>query len=223
MKIFCIGFQKTGTTSLGRALEIMGYRVCGPVGVTNPQIQDKALDWAVEKIPHYDAFQDNPWPLLYKELDKMYPGSKFILTTRKPRSWLRSMKKYFGNYEAAAESWIYGDGITPRKNPLKCMRIYKQHNKEVREYFKSRPGDLLEMDLADGKGWKEICEFLDQPIPRTPFPRSNKSGSIEAEAQRHAVGVYATALNHFHRFNRNALITLQKVLVRPFKRVNVLQ
>ncbi len=55
MKIFCIGFQKTGTTSLGRALELLGYRVCGPIGVTNPQIQDKALEWALQKIPHHDA------------------------------------------------------------------------------------------------------------------------------------------------------------------------
>lgn len=215
MKIFCIGFQKTGTTSLGRALEILGYKVCGPIGVTNPQIQDKALEWALQKIPHHDAFQDNPWPLLYRELDRMYPGSKFILTTRKPRAWLRSMKKYFGNYEAAAESWIYGEGITPLKNPLKCMRIYRMHNQAVRQYFKDRPDDLLEIDLSKGDPWPELCAFLGQPVPMTAFPRSNKSGTIEAEAQRHAVGIYATALNYFHRFNRNMLITLQKFFGQP--------
>lgn len=211
MKIFCIGFQKTGTTSLGAALNMLGYRVCGPIGVTNPQIHDKALDWAKGRIDHYDAFQDNPWPLLYQELDKLYPGSKFILTTRRPRSWLRSMKQYFGNYEAAAESWIYGEGITPRKNPLKCMRIFKRHNCDVREYFKGRQADFLEIDLSNGNQWEQICPFLGLDVPNRPFPRSNKSKSLEAEVQRHTVGIIGTARNYRARFNRQCLMTLQKL------------
>lgn len=215
MKIFCIGFQKTGTTSLGAALEVLGYKVCGPIGVTNPRIEKEALGWALTKTPYYDAFQDNPWPLLYKELDHLYPGSKFILTHRRPRSWLRSMRQYFGNYEAPAESWIYGEGITPLKNPLKCLRTYVRHNREVRRYFKNRPDDFLEIDLSKGDGWEEICTFLGKDIPAVPFPRSNKSGSIEAEAQRHAVGLFGTARNVFDRVNRNLLIALQKLFSRP--------
>lgn len=198
-KIFCIGFQKTGTTSLGKALEVLGYSVCGPVGVTNPDIATKALDWACDRLPYYDAFQDNPWPLLYRELDHICPGSKFILTTRKPRSWIRSMRKYFGDYETAAEAWIYGDGITPIKNPRKCLRRYKQHNKEVRAYFKDRPQDLLEIDLGQDGGWDRLCRFLGEPVPAEPFPFSNKSGSVEAEVQRHAVGIFGTARINLHR------------------------
>lgn len=216
MKIFCIGFQKTGTTSLGKALELLGYRVCNPdVLVIDPRIQDKALKYAIEKIPHFDAFQDNPWPLLYKELDQIYPGSKFILTVRRPRSWLKSMKQYFGNYEAAAESWIYGEGITPRRNPHKCMRIYKRHNEAVQDYFKDRPQDLLVFDLSKGSQWEQLCGFLGVPVPSVPFPRSNKSGSLEAEAQRHTVGILGTAMNYFHRFNRACLLTLQRIFGNP--------
>lgn len=199
VKIFCIGFQKTGTTSLGRALEVLGYRVCGPIGVTDPRIGRKALSWAVDKVPDYDAFQDNPWPLLYQEMDRLYPGSKFILTTRKPRSWIKSMRKYFGDYEAPAEMWIYGDGITPIKNPRKCLKRYKGHNKEVREYFKDRAGDFLEVDLGQGDAWETLCGFLGRPIPNVPFPFSNASGSIEAEAQRHAVGLLGSLRTHLHR------------------------
>jgi len=183
VKVFCIGFQKTGTTSLGLALEALGYRVCGPIGVTNPRIREIALGWALTKIPYYDAFQDNPWPLLYKELDYLSPGSKFILTMRRPRSWLRSMRKYFGNYESPAESWIYGEGITPLKNPLKCLRRYNRHNRDVRRYFRDRPDDFLEIDFGKGHGWAELCDFLGHEVPDIPFPRSNAAGSIEAEAQ----------------------------------------
>ncbi len=209
-KIFCIGFQKTGTTSLGRALEVLGYRVCNPdVFVTDPNIGEKALDYAIEKIPQYDAFQDNPWPLLYKELDARYPGSRFILTTRHPRSWLRSVKKYFGPYEAAAEVWIYGGVGTPYKNQKRFLQRYKRHNREVREYFKGRPNDFLEIDLGKGHGWKEICAFLEQPAPETPFPFENKSGSVSAEMQRHAVGMFATARTNFHRTNAHMLKSIQ--------------
>ncbi len=191
-KVFCIGFQKTGTTSIGRALEILGYRVCGPVGVTDPRFGRRALEYAVSRLPDYDAFQDNPWPLLYKELDRLCPGSKFILTVRKPRSWIRSMRKYFGGYEAAAEVWIYGPGGTPLKRPRQCLRRYKRHNREVREYFRDRPQDLLVVDFGRGGGWAEICTFLGRPVPDTPFPFENKSGSWRAELQRHAVGIFAT-------------------------------
>ena len=198
-KVFCIGFQKTGTTSLGKALEILGYNVCGPVGVTNPEIKDKALIWALERVKYYDAFQDNPWPLLYKELDFLYPGSKFILTTRNPRSWIKSMYRYFGSYEAAAEVWIY-DGVgTPVKNRHRFVKRFKEHNNEVRTYFKDRPNDFLEIDLGKGHGWKELCSFIEERIPDTPFPKSNKSGSFSTELQRHTVGIIGTLRTFAHR------------------------
>lgn len=215
MKIFCIGFQKTGTTSLGHALEILGYRVCGPIGVTDPRIEVKAMDWALEKIPHYDAFQDNPWPMLYQELDRLYPGSKFILTSRHPRSWIKSAKKYFGYYEASAEVWIYGGVGTPIKNQKRFLQVYKKHNQEARDYFKNRPDDFLELDFSKGHGWEELCGFLGKPVPETAFPKSNKSGTIEAEAQRHAVGVFATARTYFHRFNRHMMLNFQKIFGEP--------
>jgi hypothetical protein len=208
MKIFCIGFQKTGTTSLGLALQRLGYKVCGPVGVTNPDIKRKALSWAVERVPEFDAFQDNPWPILYKEMDRLYPGSKFILTTRHPRSWIKSAKKYFGPYESAAEVWIY-DGVgTPIKNQKRFLKRFKDHNQEVRDYFKDRPEDFLEIDLGKGHGWQEICTFLGCPVPDAPFPFENKSGSIGAETQRHVVGLFATTRTNIRRLRD---FTIQKI------------
>lgn len=212
MKIFCIGFQKTGTTSLGHALEILEYRVCGPVGVTNPDINRKALAWAVEKVPDFDAFQDNPWPMVYKEMDRLYPGSKFILTTRHPRSWIKSAKKYFGYYESAAEVWIY-DGVgTPIKNQKRFLKKFKEHNKEVREYFTDRSNDFLEIDLGKGHGWKELCGFLGKEIPQQDFPFDNKSGTLSAELQRHTVGIFATVRVNLRRLKN---IILQKILLLP--------
>lgn len=62
-KIFGLGFQKTGTKSLGAALDILGYRVCGPVGAKDPDIAKNVRPLIHSLVPLYDAFQDNPWPL----------------------------------------------------------------------------------------------------------------------------------------------------------------
>src|SRR4030095_11714834 len=75
-KVFCIGFHKTGTTSLAFALQRLGYRVTGPNGVNDPDIAKNVYAMAYALVERYDAFQDNPWPIIYEDLDKRYPGSK---------------------------------------------------------------------------------------------------------------------------------------------------
>ena len=96
-KIFGIGFHKTGTSSLARALDMVGYNVTASYGLTDKNIATTVLPKAREIVPQFDAFQDNPWPLIYKELDAEYPGSKFILTVRPTEEWLNSIVNHFGD------------------------------------------------------------------------------------------------------------------------------
>lgn len=173
-KIFCIGFHKTGTTSLATALEILGYRVTGPNGIHDPNIAQNVLPMAYELVNQFDAFQDNPWPILYKKLDKKYPGSKFILTLRNPESWIKSQVKHFGRRKTHMRKWIYGAGC-PKGNEDIYLKRFKKHNAEVRHYFENRPDDLLIMNLAKGDGWDELCDFLNKDIPEREFPHVNTS------------------------------------------------
>jgi len=176
-KVFCIGFHKTGTTSLAEALQVLGYRVTGPNGVHDPDIATKVRPMAWELVEKYDAFQDNPWPILYKELDTRYPGSKFVLTVRNTESWMRSQLKHFGERETAMRRWIYGDAHgCPQGNEEVYVRRYEGHNREVLEYFRDRPDDLLVMELAKGDGWEKLAPFLGKPVPAMPFPHANKAG-----------------------------------------------
>ena len=96
MKVFGIGFHRTGTSSLGRALEQLGYNVCGNFIHNETNLGDTLHQRAYDMAERYDAFQDFPWPLLYRELDKRYPGSRFILTTRNTDAWVRSVLKHVG-------------------------------------------------------------------------------------------------------------------------------
>ena len=175
-KVFCIGFHKTGTTSLRLALELLGYRVTGPNATKDPDIAEKVYDMADELVAQYDAFQDNPWPVLYREMDRRYPSSKFILTMRNADSWIASQVKDFGLRETPMRRWIYGeDAGCPEGNEAVYVARYERHNREVQEYFRDRPDDLLILDLPSGDGWPELCGFLGVPVPDKPFPHANKA------------------------------------------------
>ena len=172
-KVFCIGFHKTGTKSLALALRSLGYRVRGPDGAQDPVIAEHAVAIALASATDYDAFNDNPWPLLYKTLDATFPGSRFILSLRDENRWIQSVLAYFGTKDTAMRQWIYGVG-TPCGNEATYLARYRRHSEEVIEYFKGRD-DLLVMDLERGDGWPELCTFLDVPAPNAPFPHLNRT------------------------------------------------
>jgi hypothetical protein len=180
-KIFCIGFHKTGTKSLAAALTYLGYRVTGPNWVTNPRIREKALSLALELIPHYDAFQDNPWPILYQELHAQFPNARFILTLRSGEAWLRSIVRHFGETSTPMREWIYGVG-QPRGNEKIYLARYERHNREVLDYFNDKPGRLLVLDITAGEGWGKLSSFLGEDCPDVNFPRENFANSRESRS-----------------------------------------
>ena len=176
--MFGIGLQKTGTSTLGKVLTIMEYRV---EEETDYDLVSYLMDGDKEKIRmralEFDGFEDNPWPLLYKDLDEWYPGSKFILTVRDKKNWINSITKHFGNGKSAFREWYYGEGA-PMENEQLYIDKYLLHNKSVEEYFSNRKDDFLILDFEKGDGWKKICEFLGEPIPAVDFPHLNKNKTL---------------------------------------------
>ncbi len=179
-KVFGIGFHKTGTTSLKLALRRLGYRVGGKLGVHHPQIARQARELAFRQLERHDAFQDNPWPLLYRELDERCPGSRFVLTVRPTEKWIASVVRHFGRSDTPMREWIYSVGH-PLGNEEIYVRRYEAHNAAVREYFQGRPQDLLVFRTGEGDGWPELCGFLGRPIPAGEFPHANSWTLREAK------------------------------------------
>ncbi len=174
-KIIGVGFQKTGTSSLREALKILGYRVKDTSGRPLIPILKGDYKKVLRLIRNYDALEDTPWYMIYKELDERIPGSKFILTLREEESWYKSVARHIGLLRNASHEWIYGRGKgLPMEDKENSIRVYTNHNQEVVAYFKDRPNDLLIIDFTKGDGWKELCGFLDRKIPDTPFPHYNK-------------------------------------------------
>jgi hypothetical protein len=188
-KVFGIGFQKTGTSSLDAAFRILGYRTDKGVFInapakrgsifidpplTNAKVLDRVLPIAQEK----DAFSDNPWPLLYRELDALFPGSKFVLTMRDPERWVASLARHYRDRESNVLEWLYGCRKVAG-NEGGCVEAYKAHNAAVRRHFASRPGALLEIDIETGPAWAKLCAFLDKRVPAQPFPHANSANDRE--------------------------------------------
>jgi signal recognition particle subunit SEC65 len=182
-KVFGIGFHKNATSSLSAALRQLGYRVTGPNEVRNPNIAQEVYEMAYTLVEQYDAFQDNPWAIIYKELDKKYPESKFILTLRSTDEWIQSLVRHFGNEHTSMREWIYGVG-NPKGHEEIYISRYEQHNQEVLEYFKDRPDDLLVLRITEGEGWEKLCPFLDKDIPNIKFPHVNIAADRERRKER---------------------------------------
>ena len=190
-RIFGIGMQKTATTSLHQAFKILGY--------DSFHWETNRKAWRVFEevsrlgrsplLEQYYSLCDNPIPMLYKQLDAAYPGSKFILTTREESNWLKSAK---GLFDPKVNPWYDWDkqpfshriheALYGRRDfhAATFLERYRRHNAEVTEYFKGRLGDFLVMDMDfgwpmphdGGCGWPELCGFLNKPIPKVPYPRA---------------------------------------------------
>lgn len=178
-KIFCIGFQKTGTSSLSNALNALGYSVGNSIKVLNRKVNWRAPDprpEIVEKVlavvDGVDAIQDSPNAFIYRELDAAHPGAKFILTLRDTDDWLESYRRFFTDRNNPLRRWMYGvDKFSGNKALYRA--IYEAQNAEIIAYFADRPNDLLVMNIPKGDGWLKLVTFLGEDALK-PFPHANK-------------------------------------------------
>ena len=178
-KIFGIGWAKTGTTTLGKCFSILGFKHQSARLDLVKEIAKNDLSKIIKLAEDKDAFEDWPWLILYKELDKAFPESRFILTERDPLKWIKSYKNMLKNQGKASDELneirrvLYGLPF-PHVSEKQLIKRYKNHNEEVKKYFEDRPNSLLVVNWGNGDGWNKLCEFLGKTIPDEPFPHANR-------------------------------------------------
>src|SRR5205085_9678089 len=149
----------------------------------------------------FDGFQSSvDWPgsFFYKDLAEFYPDAKVLLSVRDAEAWERSMRdtirgifygdmlmrdlssargrvdsKWRGYIEMMEGMWqqsgLIADGAATTSESMQSAM--EQFNQEVQETI---PADrLLVWSVSDG--WEPLCEFLELPVPDTPFPHLNDS------------------------------------------------
>lgn len=202
-KVFVIGSNKTGTTSLGSALKTLGFRL-------GDQLEAEMLldDWArrdFRRLIAYccsaDAFQDIPFSLGYtfQAMDAAFPDSKFILSVRDDADqWYRSLTRFHAKrrgldrpptadelkadpyvwpgYMWHASQLLYGIDESSVWDEEIYKMFYLKHIEDVQAYFKYRSNNLLVMNLAEADAMKKLCEFLNMPVSAEEMPKLNASG-----------------------------------------------
>ena len=97
-KIFCIGLNKTGTISLHQALTTLGFSSLHWGGQASRHAVERAIREdkpLLEYLGDYDAYSDiQRLSVNFELLDRQYPASRFILTTRDVEQWLDSRRRH---------------------------------------------------------------------------------------------------------------------------------
>jgi len=202
-KYFCVGSNKTGTTSLARAFKNEGF-IVGNQREAELLTEDY-FKGDFKKILKYcktaEAFQDVPfsWPDTYKKLDKNFSNAKFILTVRDSSDqWYNSVvnfhAKIFGkgkipnwellkNTEYVYRGWAHEIiqklyNLTLNDDPYDkevLIDHYEKHNNDVLNYFKDRSEDLLVINLSEKDAYQRFCNFIGVKSDKTEFPWENKT------------------------------------------------
>ncbi len=201
-KIFCIGKNKTGTTSIKKALKDLGLKV------GNQVIAEQLLPYYIRRefkpIIQYcrksEAFQDIPFscPYIYIVLDQAFPNSKFILSIRdSAEQWYNSLlnhhSKKFGinnaiptvddlkNAPYRYKGFIWdanrANYTSPESDPYhkeSLLKDYMIHYYNVMKYFKNKE-NLLVINVGEQGAYLKFCEFLNRNPVYAEFPWENKA------------------------------------------------
>lgn len=199
-KVFVIGFNKTGTTSLEKTLSEFGY-------IMGYQRNAELLMKEVMKNNYYsliefcktaEAFQDLPFssPKLYTILDQEYPDSKFILTVRdSDEQWYNSLIKFhsklwgkdnnlpneedlanatyvFKGYTLRVIKYLFGEELYNKEN---YIQKYNNHINDAKNYFKDNPNKLITINVSKKDDYKKLCNFLNEKPLHDTFVWMNKT------------------------------------------------
>ncbi|MEA2563615.1 MAG: hypothetical protein QOH06_5119 [Acidobacteriota bacterium] len=183
-KVFGLGLSKTGTSSLAEALNVLGIRT---IHYPSDDSTYECLRNGRYRLPILEEYQgavDIPVAPFYAQLDAEYPGSRFVLTVREPAAWLRSVELHwelmmdwwhrypdFKRFQEFISARVYGSVGFSREG---FLAAYENHRRNVEQYFRNRPGDLLVLDICGGEGWEALCPFLGVGTPEAPFPHANE-------------------------------------------------
>ena len=190
-KIFVLGFNKTGTTTLSDALSILGFKVYHTGGggellelvYQNMKSKKKLLS----DYDEYEVFLDYPIydPIVFPHLMDEYPWAKYISLTRPLDDYVESLlrDKIRRLDDGIVDSWnwlgvgdkeVFENYPQYQKEWLKSKTEFKHQSNLLWLEKRVNPKHILHMDITQGDGWDKLCKFLNREIPNVKFPYLNK-------------------------------------------------
>jgi hypothetical protein len=203
LKIFCVGRNKTGTTTLFSALEAFGYRMGDQLTAEKLLFDYAKRDFTslIQYCHSADAFQDIPFsfPYTFIAMDQAFPDSKFILTVRdSAEQWYESMIRFqskthgnqntlptmdelkqstrvFPGFAYHTKKIVFNTPDDDLYNRDALIQNYSMHNTMVQDYFRTRPEKLLVLNVAEVDAYQKLCHFLGHEPAQNGFSWLNKS------------------------------------------------
>jgi len=165
-KVFIIGLQRTCTSSVKRWLENNGYKICDYDATSVVRVSKKQSP-RFFLLKRYDGAKDQPWATLYKDIYKLYPDAKYILTIRDSTDrWFKS-KSYHqlrasgetAFARAATNKVVYGKSMAVYNEEL-YKEKYERHNSDVIDFFRDKQDQFIIMCPECGDNEKKLERFL---------------------------------------------------------------
>jgi len=181
-RVFCIGMNKTGTSSLNAAFKLLGLRSLHHSRIAEPAIARAIAEGQplLSSIDGYDCYTDAPFYRHYQALDRQYPDSRFILNTRDTDAWVRSRIAHDRRWNKRRRP----ANAAPRHcDPRRLRATKERYELAIQDYFaaEGRRHRFLVLNVPAGDGWRPLCGFLGLPVPRDaegreqPFPFKNRT------------------------------------------------
>jgi len=172
-KVFLLGRAKSGTRSIDKALNDLGYSTLNKHQGLDT---DNLAQDIIKKMKNKGAFTATVKFDIeqIKEIEKTYPEAVFILTERPSDKWYSS---WVGHHSRKATKENPRTEETAFKNKGAWVdKYYIEYNTLVKRHFQGREWKLLHiMYGAKNDNWGALCSFLKKPVPKGGFPHQNRS------------------------------------------------
>ncbi len=205
MKIIGSGFGRTGTLSMKKALEELGFGPCYHMqeAVARPKhvklwheiATGNPGKWSAI-FKNFESTVDFPASVYYKEIFEQYPDAKVIHTVREPERWYNSTKETIYTAGTIFPKWLLR-WVKPFRIVIEmqdliiwqrlfngrfedksyALQVFEDWTEEVKRVV---PEDQL-LVFSVKEGWGPLCQFLNVPVPNTPFPRVNDRKSMQRQ------------------------------------------
>lgn len=172
-RVFVIGPNKAGTTTLDETFRSMGFHSCHDT--CSAGHDDRRARWDHLSQAHnrssplwylYDAFSDHGNHADYKWLDQTFPGSRFVLNTRALQPWLLSSYDHVRINRQRSGCKPQGGGESCKDGKSNWLdnsdawiaeRVGKAaaHQQEVMAYFDANEERRQRFIVVDVEGWSD--------------------------------------------------------------------
>jgi len=192
------GLGRTGTNSLKLAIEHLGLGPCHHMEEV-PEHPEQVPLWSAALGGHadwnalyrgYESAVDWPTAAFLRDLAGVYPLAKFVLTLRDADTWAESFSKTI--YKLVSERGqapapmhpllrmidgvVRRTGLSEGLDAAALARAFVSHNEEVKATIPA--SRLLTYQVTEG--WEPLCRFIGTPVPREPFPHTNRRNEFWA-------------------------------------------